>query len=126
MSAQNREIALAYLNAWNNGGIAAGRKFVADNYSFKGSIDEFHSADEAFAAFEQLAPMVEGVDVSSVIAEGDDVAMFYVFKVIPPIGPVRIAERLKFQNSKIVDSRIFYDPRTFGNLMPLPPVVKEI
>jgi len=105
---------------------ADGRRFVSDDYHFNGPIDEFHSANDAFAAFEQLGPMVEGIEISSIIEQGDEVAAFYVFNVKSPIGPVPIAEQIKLRNGKVVDSRIYYDPRTFGNIMPLPPVKTRV
>jgi len=120
------DLAIAYLNSWNNGQIANGRKYVSDDYHFNGPIDEFHNAKDAFAAFEQLAPLVVGIEIASIVEKGDDLAAFYIFKVKAPIGSVPIAEHLKMRNGKIIDSRIYYDPRTFGNIMPLPPVKDRI
>ncbi|MGE0634087.1 MAG: nuclear transport factor 2 family protein [Pseudobdellovibrionaceae bacterium] len=122
MNNKNMDTVIAYLKSWNNGRIAEGRKYVSDDYHFNGPIDEFHNANDAFTAFEQLAPVVEGIEIASILEQGDDLAAFYVFKVKAPIGHVPIAEHIKLRNGKVSDSRIYYDPRTFGNVMPLPPV----
>ena len=42
------QIAKAYLYAFSQGDMASARKYVTHDFHFKGSIDEFNSAEEAF------------------------------------------------------------------------------
>ena len=118
----NLDLAKKFYQAWNEKDFATVRSLVADDYHFKGSIDEFHSADEAFAAFEKIAPLINGIELTSIFGSGDQVAAYYIFACAQPVGNVPTAELLTFKDGKVVDSRIFYDARSFAGAMELPPV----
>ena len=126
MSTSVLEIGLAYLEAWNRRDLKAARRLVAEDFHFKGSIDEFCSADEAFNNFERALPILLGVEVVSSISDGKEAAFFYRFKCKDPVGTIPTAEHLKFENGKIKDSRIYYDPRSFSSVMELHPVKHDI
>lgn len=111
----NRELAEKYLDAFASRDIKKMRSFLSDtSFTFKGPLQEFDSADDFAAALVSLAPMIQGVNVKQVIADGDDVCMFYDFVTnMPAAGTTRIAEWLHIENDKIIFINLYFDPRLF-------------
>jgi hypothetical protein len=111
----NRELAEKYLDAFAKRDIKKMRSFLSDtNFTFRGPLQAFNSADEFAAALVPLAPMIQGVSVKQVIADGNDVCLFYDFVTnVPAVGTTRIAEWLHIENGKITFINLYFDPRPY-------------
>ena len=111
----NRELAQGYIDAFANRDVKKMRSFLSDtNFTFKGPLQAFSSADDFAAALVPLAPMIQDVDVKKVIADGNDVCVFYDFVTnVPAIGTTRIAEWLHVENGKISSINLYFDPRPY-------------
>ncbi|MGI9543460.1 MAG: nuclear transport factor 2 family protein [Cyclobacteriaceae bacterium] len=120
------EIGTAYLRAFSEADFKKAREYVTDDFHFKGSIDEFHSADQAFEAFTNVGPMINGIDIISAFSNEGEACFIYLFRCKPPIGHVPTVEYMKFSDERIHSSRIFYDPHSFEAIMELPSVKTSI
>jgi len=91
---------------------AAARRLLADDLHFQGPIDEFNRADDYVTAITRLHGMVRGIEHQATIAEGDEVAVFYILDT--PIAKAPVAERYTVRAGKIVELRAYFDARPFA------------
>ena len=91
---------------------AAARGFLADGFRFEGPIDSFEKADDYIGAITRLYGMVKGVVHQATIAEGDEVAAFYVLDT--PVAKAPVAEWYTVRAGKIVHLRTYFDARPFA------------
>jgi ketosteroid isomerase-like protein len=112
MAETARDIVDQYHEAWARKDFERARSFLHDDLSFKGPIDTFERADDYLAALERLAPMVTGVDVKRVLAEGDDVVV--IFDLLTPKGPAPVAEWYRVRDGKIGAVQVYFDARPFA------------
>lgn len=126
MSQDLLKIGRAYLEYFANDDWENARSLMTDDFHFTGSIDEFHSADEAIETFSRLGPMLKGIDIKHETAGDSEAVFIYLFHCYDPIGTIPTAEYMQFEDGKIKRSRIFYDPRPFGGVMELPPFKDHI
>jgi len=105
-----------YAKALGSRDFAAARGFLADNLRFEGPIDKFDRADDYIKAISALYGMVKGVDHQATIAEGDDVAVFYVLDT--PLAKAPVAEWYTVGAGKIVRIRTYFDARPFARPAP--------
>jgi limonene-1,2-epoxide hydrolase len=90
----------------------AARSLLADNLRFEGPIDRFEKADDYIKAISGLYGMVKGIDLQATIAEGENVAVFYVLKT--PMADAPVAEWYTVRDGKIVHLRAYFDARPFA------------
>jgi limonene-1,2-epoxide hydrolase len=105
-----------YSRALGGRDFAAARGFLADDLHFEGPIDKFSSADDYMKAITALYGMVKGVEHQATIAQGDDVAVFYVLDT--PVVKAPVAEWYKVRRDKIVRIRAYFDARPFAQPPP--------
>ena len=105
-----------YSKALGSRDFAAARGFLADNLRFEGPIDRFDRADDYIKAISALYGMVKGVEHQATIAEGDDVAVFYVLDT--PVAKAPVAEWYTVGGGKIVRIRTYFDARPFAKPSP--------
>ncbi len=106
-----------YSKALGSRDFAGARAFLADNLRFEGPIDKFDRADDYIKAISALYAMVKGVDPQATIAEGDDVAVFYVLDT--PVAKAPVAEWYTVgAGGKIVRIRTYFDARPFARPSP--------
>ena len=105
-----------YSKALGSRDFAAARGFLADNLRFEGPIDRFDRADDYVKAIAALYGMVKGVEHQATIAEGDDVAVFYVLDT--PMARAPVAEWYTVADGKIVRIRTYFDARPFARPSP--------
>jgi limonene-1,2-epoxide hydrolase len=91
---------------------ATARGFLADDLRFEGPIDRFEKADDYIAAITQLYGMVKGVEHQKTIAEGDEVAVFYLLDT--PVAKAPVAEWYTVRGGKIVHLRTYFDALPFS------------
>ena len=105
-----------YSKALASRDFAAARGFLADALRFEGPIDHFERADDYIKAISALYGMVKGVEHQATIAEGDEVAVFYVLDT--PVARAPVAEWYTIGGGKIVRIRTYFDARPFARPSP--------
>jgi len=105
-----------YTKALGSRDFAAARALLADNLRFEGPIDKFDRADDYVKAISALYGMVKGIDHQATIAEGDEVAVFYVLDT--PVAKAPVAEWYTVEAGKIVRIRTYFDARPFATPSP--------
>src|SRR5216683_2444831 len=105
-----------YSKALGSRDFAAARALLADNLRFEGPIDKFDRADDYIKAISALYGMVKGVDHQATIAQGDEVAVFYVLDT--PVAKAPVAEWYTLGAGKIVRIRTYFDARPFARPSP--------
>ena len=105
-----------YSKALGSRDFATARGFLADNLRFEGPIDRFDRADDYIKAISALYGMVKGVDHQATIAQGDEVAVFYVLDT--PVAKAPVAEWYTVGGGKIVRIRTYFDARPFARPSP--------
>ena len=105
-----------YSKALGSRDFAAARSFLADNLRCEGPIDRFDRADDYIKAISALYGMVKGIEHLATIAEGDDVAVFYVLDT--PVAKAPVAEWYTVAGGKIVRIRTYFDARPFARPSP--------
>jgi ketosteroid isomerase-like protein len=91
---------------------ASARRLLADDLHFQGPIDQFDRADDYVTAITRLHGMVKGIEHQATLAEGDDVAVFYVLDT--PIAKAPVAEWYTVRSGKITQLRAYFDARPFA------------
>jgi limonene-1,2-epoxide hydrolase len=110
-----KDVVEQYVDAFAGKDVKKMRSFLSDtNFSFKGPMQVFATADDFAAALVPLVPIIQSVDVKKVIADGNDVCMFYdLATTVPSIGTTRIAELFRVENGKIISINLYFDPRPY-------------
>jgi len=101
-----------YTGALADRDFAAARCFLADDLSFAGPIDSFERADDYMKAISGLYGMVRGVEHQATIAQGDEVAVFYLLDT--PVAKAPVAEWYTVREGKIAQIRAYFDARPFA------------
>ena len=94
------------------GDFSAARAFLADNLRFEGPIDQFERADDYIKAISGLHAIVKGIEPKATVADGENVAVFYVLQTVLANAPV--AEWYTVRQGKIVHVRTYFDARPFA------------
>lgn len=107
-----------YFQALGARDFAAARAFLADDLRFEGPIDRFDRADDFMKEISGLYGMVRGADHQARIADGDEVAVFYLLDTALALAPV--AEWHTVRAGKIARIRAYFDARPFAGPAPSP------
>jgi ketosteroid isomerase-like protein len=91
---------------------SAARRLLADNLRFEGPIDQFSRADDYVKAISGLFAIVKGIEPQAIVADGENVAVFYVLQTAVANAPV--AEWYTVREGKIVHLRAYFDARPFA------------
>jgi ketosteroid isomerase-like protein len=107
-----KEVVDRYNRALAAKDFAAARKLLTDDLEFAGPIDRFNTADDYVSAISRLYGMVKGVEHQATVAEGDQVAVFYVLDT--PVAAAPVAEWYTVRDGKIARLRAYFDARPFA------------
>jgi ketosteroid isomerase-like protein len=107
------DVVRRYTEALDARDFSAARNFLADDLRFEGPIDRFDRADDFVTTISGLYGMVRGVEHQAIIAEGENVAWFYVLNT--PVANAPIAEWHTVRTGKIVQIRAYFDARPFAH-----------
>jgi ketosteroid isomerase-like protein len=102
-----------YTEALEARDFSAARTLLADDVRFEGPIDRFDRADDFIKTISGLYGMVTGVEHQATVAEGENVAWFYVLNT--PVANAPIAEWHTVRDGKIVQIRAYFDARPFAH-----------
>jgi ketosteroid isomerase-like protein len=106
------EVVRQYSEALAARDFSAARALLADNLRFEGPIDQFDRADDYVKAISALFAMVKGIEPQATVADGENVAVFYVLQTVVANAPV--AEWYTVREGKIVHLRAYFDARPFA------------
>jgi hypothetical protein len=107
------DVVRGYTEALGARDFSLARTFLADNLHFEGPIDTFERADDFIKTISELYGMVKGVDNSTIFADGDNVAWFYILNT--PMANAPVAEWHTVRDGKIVQIRAYFDARPFAH-----------
>jgi hypothetical protein len=95
--------------------LAEARTYLADDLEFVGLFETYHSADQYIATFTGLLSITVRLDVKTIIAEGDQAAIFFELETKAPAeGTVLVAEWHQFRNGKIWHVESAFDGRPYA------------
>ena len=107
-----QEIVEAWSNAIQQGDWEKARTLAYENLAFRGPIDTFNRVDDYLAALKNLGAIVKGADPEITIAQGNQVALFYILRTKVADAPV--AEWYTVDHDKISAIRAYFDARPFA------------
>ena len=114
----NKEIAEAYLNAFNTKDHATMRSLVHDDFSFHGPLMQHDSADSFFAAMQGMGDMFAGLQLHGTAQDGDWVGSYYIFKsTVPGLEETHTSEWFNIIDGKIKTSYVVYDATKWREVM---------
>jgi ketosteroid isomerase-like protein len=94
---------------------AAARKFLHDDMVFDGLFESYPNADAYMATFQGLMSITKRLDVLAVIAEGNEVAVFFELETGPPApATTLVAEWHRVRDGRIYHARSAFDGRPFA------------
>lgn len=95
--------------------IAAARTHLGDDLLFVGLFETYRTAEEYIAALTKLLQVVVRLDVKKIIAEGNDVAVFFELETkAPAAATTLVAEWHQVKNGKIAHVESAFDGRPFA------------
>ena len=108
-----------YLSAFYSGDFATARKFVADDYRFKGPFVEAVNKDQYFASAAGLASVVKGHKMLQQWEHGAEVCSIYDVCIQTPTGEgaVTMSEWHTANGGQLQSSRLVLDTAIFRALM---------
>jgi hypothetical protein len=110
------EIVQSFKQALGKGDVAAARKLLHDNLSFRGPIDAFDEPEPYLEALQKLHPIVQRIDVKKMFVDGNDVCLLYDMVTNTPAGTAFIAEYIQVRGEKIAAIRTVFDARPFASM----------
>ena len=105
------EVVQAFKQALGKGDVAAARKLMRDDMTFRGPIDAFDKPEPYLEALNKLHHIVERIEVKKLFVDGNDVCMLYDMVTKTPAGTAFIAEWIVVQGDKIAAIRTVFDAR---------------
>ena len=89
---------------------------LAENFKFIGPVDQTTGLEEFGKLNEAFTPHIAGMRMLSQFENGDQVVSIYEMDLNAPSGKaitLKVSDWVKVENGKMVEERIFYDPREF-------------
>jgi hypothetical protein len=108
------DVVQEFKKAMGKGDMAAARKHLSDDLSFRGPFDAFDRPEPYLEALKKLHPIVERVDVKKIFVDGSDVCMLYDMVTRSPAGTAFIAEWIQVKGDRIASIRTVFDARPFA------------
>lgn len=112
MASTPTEIVQAWGEAIHKGQFDKARALAREDLHFRGPIDTFNRVDDYIAALKQLGGIVKGMQPEGMVAEGNQVAVFYILKTVVADAPV--AEWYTVEGGKISSISAYFDARPFA------------
>lgn len=113
MNKSNSELLKSFYSAMENHDWKTKRTMLHDEFRFTGPLMQTQGADQFIEAVKQFNCQVKFNDIE-MIEQNDTVMSFYTFDIAQPFsGTFRMAERVTFENGKLRNSELIFDPRAF-------------
>jgi SnoaL-like protein len=95
--------------------LAAARRCLNEDLLFLGLFETYHNAEEYMAALTRLMQVVVRLDIKTIIAEGNDVAVFFELETKAPVAATTlVAEWHQIKNGRIARVESAFDGRPFA------------
>ncbi len=95
--------------------IAAARGYLNDDLVFLGLFETYRSGEEYIAALSGLLKITVRLEIKKIIAEGNDVAVFFELETkAPAAATTLVAEWHRVRNGKILRAQSAFDGRPFA------------
>ena len=108
------ETLAAFYKHVNRKDIAAARRYLDANLTFYGLFETYRNAEEYLRALTGLLSITTRLDVKTIIAQGEDAAVFFELETTAPAAATTlVAEWHKVRDGKIVEVRSAFDGRPF-------------
>jgi ketosteroid isomerase-like protein len=110
MARDARDLARTYFEAWKAKDFATLRGILADDVTFRGPLGSADGADECVRGLQGMSQMMTGVDVKTIVADGEDVITWFELhtKAAPPTPTANWSH---VRDGKITRIRVAFDPR---------------
>jgi limonene-1,2-epoxide hydrolase len=109
-----KELVLEYHKAFHSRDKAAVRKMLADDGTFIGPLNTFKTADAFLEGAFVFMQLTHASRIKQVIAEGNDVCVFYDYiTIVPTIPSIPIASWFKVEAGKITFFHTHFNPGPF-------------
>jgi hypothetical protein len=112
-----KQVVTNYHQHWTIGDMKAARVYLADDLDFKGSIDNFHRADDFIAALTMFQKMLRGINLIQSFFSENGAALLYDCDTMSPAGVIRTAEFFTVSDGKIKSIRLVFDATELRKLM---------
>ena len=113
--ASSSEILKQFYDAAIARDLARARTYLADDLVFVGLFETYRSADDYITTFTGLLQITVRLTVKTIIAEGDEAAIFFELETRAPApGVVLVAEWHQIKNGKIAHVESAFDGRPFA------------
>ncbi len=101
---------MACLQAWTSGDFEQARALLRDDVTFVGPLGRTKGGDEYIDGVRGMAAKLDGVRISKVIAEGNDVCVRYEL-LAGGAGAIPTVGWYELRDGKIAAVTAFFDPR---------------
>lgn len=109
-----RAVLEAFYAAVRRKDLATARQFLDPNLTFYGLFETYPNADAYVAALTGLLSITTRLDVKTIVAQGEDAAVFFDLETTAPAAATTlVAEWHKVRDGKIVEVRSAFDGRPF-------------
>lgn len=105
-SSDPKDIVLSFIEALNDGDYASARRYLSDDFSFKGVMG---SRDGADAYMKDMEKMKFKYNLKKAASEGDDVSLLFDFT--QGGNTLQATGWYHLENGKIHDYTVIFDPR---------------
>lgn len=110
MSAEPRDIAATYIEAWKAADVDRLRAILADDVSFRGPLAQVQGADEYADSIRGLFGATEKLIVHKVWVDGDDVLTWFDLHM-PGAPPAPVAQWCHVRGGLVARVQVTFDPR---------------
>lgn len=117
-ASETREVVRGYFDAWTGGDVAAAADYLADDLTFRGSIDSFDAAADYLATLERFRQTVTGVELISELYSDGEATLIYDVDTATPAGTIRTAEHLRVDDDRVRSITLIFDASELRQLMP--------
>ena len=109
------EVVRQFYEAAKRKDMAACRSFLADDLVFVGLFETYSNPTAYLTAFTGLLGITNRIDVKTIIAQGDQAAIFFDLETTGPVEATTfVAEWHQVRNGKIVRVQSAFDGRPFA------------
>ena len=98
------------MHAWTSRDFDTVSQLVHDDVTFAGAMGTTNGATEYIDGLRGMSQIVNGVDITKVFVDGDDVCVIYDL-VTEPAGALACAAWYRISDGKVASKQVFFDPR---------------
>ena len=112
-----QKIVEGYSKAWSSGDLETARSYLADDLSFRGSIESFNDADSLIRAISVFLRILKSVNMISSFYDQNEAVLMYDCVTDSPAGTIRTVEYFNVNDGKISEIKLIFDASELRKLM---------